>query len=154
MLDRYSQVADVAAFQGEIRRVMIETTRERCPNFDRPRTIEHTSLDAEDVTVDGKRLRGSRTNHERIIALQIDGVFYDDHYLEVSNGAGTYQDSYSTHNARVTWQSASESVRIAGWVKNLADEEYKSYALDLGILGATATYAPPRMYGLTASYHF
>jgi outer membrane receptor protein involved in Fe transport len=39
-------------------------------------------------------------------------------------------------------------------VKNFTDEEYKAYSLDLGILGATATYAPPRMYGLTAAYHF
>ena len=88
------------------------------------------------------------------IALQVDGVYYDDHYLEVSNGAGTLQESYGTHNARISWANRDDKLRISAWVKNFTDEEYKAYALDLGILGATATYAPPRMYGLTAGYHF
>ncbi len=88
------------------------------------------------------------------IALQMDGVYYDDHYLEVSNGAGTLQEAYSAHNARLSWWGMDDKLRISAWVKNLTDEEYKGYALDLGILGATATYAPPRMYGFTAGYHF
>ena len=89
------------------------------------------------------------------IALQVDGVYYDDQYLEVSNGGGTLQEAYGVTNARLSWEGLQDqSLRIAAWVKNLADEEYKAYSLDLGILGATATYAPPRMYGLTASYHF
>ncbi|MEM1111719.1 MAG: TonB-dependent receptor [Pseudomonadota bacterium] len=88
------------------------------------------------------------------IALQVDGVYYDDQFLEVSNAGGTSQEAYGVHNARLTWESQERAVRVAGWVKNLADEEYKIYSLDLGILGATVTYAPPRMYGLTASYHF
>jgi iron complex outermembrane receptor protein len=88
------------------------------------------------------------------ISLQLDGVFYDDQYLEVSNGAGTLQEAYGTHNARISWWGMDEKLRISAWVKNYTDEEYKGYALDLGILGATATYAPPRMYGVTAGYHF
>ncbi|MCZ6829713.1 MAG: TonB-dependent receptor [Gammaproteobacteria bacterium] len=88
------------------------------------------------------------------ISLQLDGVFYDDQYLEVSNGAGTLQEAYGTHNARISWWGMDEKFRITAWVRNYTDEEYKGYALDLGILGATATYAPPRMYGLTAGYHF
>ena len=88
------------------------------------------------------------------IALQVDGVYYDDQYLEVSNGAGTFQEAYSAHNARISWWGMDDKLRITAWVKNFTDEEYKGYALDLGILGATATYAPPRMYGLTAGYHF
>ncbi len=88
------------------------------------------------------------------IALQLDGVYYDDQFLEVSNGAGTRQKAYGVHNARLTWQGVNEKLRLSAWVRNLADEEYKAYSLDLGILGATATYAPPRMYGLTAAYHF
>ena len=39
-------------------------------------------------------------------------------------------------------------------VKNFTDEEFKNYALDLGILGATTTYAPPITYGVTAGYYF
>ena len=88
------------------------------------------------------------------IAFQLDGAFYDDQYLEVSNAAGTLQEAYDVHNARLTWTSVNESVRVSAWIKNLADEEYKNYALDLGVLGATVTYAPPRMYGLSASFRF
>ena len=88
------------------------------------------------------------------IALQVDGVYYDDHYLEVSNAAGSNQEAYGTTNLRLSWAGMDDKLRISAWVKNVSDEEYKGYALDLGILGATATYAPPRMYGLTAGYHF
>tara|TARA_R110002110_G_scaffold406421_1_gene626563 strand:- start:413723 stop:416134 length:2412 start_codon:yes stop_codon:yes gene_type:complete len=89
------------------------------------------------------------------IAFQVDGVFYDDQYLEVSNGGGTLQEAYSTHNARISWEGLSDQqLRVSAWVKNFTDEEYKSYSLDLGILGATATYAPPRMYGVTVGYYF
>lgn len=88
------------------------------------------------------------------IALQIDGVFYDDQYLEVSNAAGAAQDAYSTHNARLSWWGMEDKLRISAWVKNFSDEEYKAYALDLGILGATTTYGMPLTYGLTAGYHF
>jgi iron complex outermembrane receptor protein len=88
------------------------------------------------------------------VAFQIDGLFVDDQYLEVSNAAGALQESYDIHNARVSWESAEASVRLSAWVKNFTDEEYKNYALDLGILGATTTYAMPMTYGLTAGYHF
>jgi iron complex outermembrane receptor protein len=88
------------------------------------------------------------------IAFQVDGLFVDEQYLEVSNAAGALQASYDTHNARVSWESGESSVRLSAWVKNFTDEEYKSYALDLGILGATTTYAMPMTYGLTAGYYF
>ncbi len=88
------------------------------------------------------------------VAFQVDGLFVDEQYLEVSNAAGALQDSYDVHNARLSWESEESSVRISAWVKNFTDEEYKSYALDLGILGATATYGLPMTYGLTAGYYF
>jgi iron complex outermembrane recepter protein len=88
------------------------------------------------------------------VAFQVDGLFVDDQYLEVSNAAGSYQDGYDVHNARISWESGESAVRLSAWVKNFTDEEFKSYALDLGYLGATATYAPPITYGVTAGYHF
>jgi iron complex outermembrane receptor protein len=88
------------------------------------------------------------------VSLQFDGVYYDDQYLEVSNAAGSFQEAYGVHNARVSWWGMGEKLRVSAWVKNLTDEEYKNYALDLGILGATTTYGLPQTYGLTAGYHF
>lgn len=88
------------------------------------------------------------------IALQVDGAYYDDQWLEVTNSGGALQEAYSVSNARVTWVSASDSMQLTGWVKNFTDEEYKLYNLNLGILGSTAFYAPPRVYGVTATYRF
>lgn len=88
------------------------------------------------------------------IALQLDGVYYDDQYLEVTNGGGALQEAYGVTNANVSWTSQNESWKLKAWVKNLADEEYKLYGLDLGILGSTAVYAPPRWWGFTAAYSF
>ena len=88
------------------------------------------------------------------VAFQVDGLFVDDQYLEVSNAAGALQEGYDVHNARISWESSESTVRVSAWVKNFTDEEFKNYALDLGILGATSTYAPPVTYGVTAGYYF
>jgi iron complex outermembrane receptor protein len=88
------------------------------------------------------------------VAFQVDGLFVDDQYLEVSNAAGALQEGYDVHNARISWESSESAVRVSAWVKNFTDEEFKNYALDLGILGATSTYAPPITYGVTAGYYF
>lgn len=86
------------------------------------------------------------------VAVQLDGAYYADQYLEVTNGGAAFQSSYNVNNASVTW--ANEQWSIRAWVKNLADEEFKQYALDLGILGGTAVYAPPRWAGVTVGYNF
>ncbi len=88
------------------------------------------------------------------LALQVDGAFYDDQYLEVSNGGAALQKSYGTVNASATWTSSEERFRVTAWVKNLTDEVYKQYALDLGILGGTVVYAPPRWAGVNMSFNF
>jgi iron complex outermembrane receptor protein len=44
---------------------------------------------------------------------------------------------------------------IAGWVKNLANREYKSWGIDFGGLGfAGNTWAPPRTYGVEVGVKF
>ena len=88
------------------------------------------------------------------IALQLDGVYHDDQYLEVTNGGAAFQSSYSVMNARFTWLSQSEKWQASAWVRNLHDQVYKQYALDLGILGGTVFYAPPRWSGFNISYNF
>lgn len=88
------------------------------------------------------------------LALQLDGYYNGDQYLEVTAGGAARQEAYNVLNARATWTSASEQVMITGWVRNLTDEIYKQYALDLGILGGTVYYAPPTMVGLNLTYHW
>ncbi|NIB40780.1 TonB-dependent receptor [Pseudomaricurvus alkylphenolicus] len=86
------------------------------------------------------------------LALQVDGVAYDEQYLEGHNSAASTEDSYSVWNSSLTFTT--ENWRLSGWVKNLTDEEYRVYNLDFGSGGSTAMYAPPRWYGVTAEYSF
>ncbi len=88
------------------------------------------------------------------VAAQVDGVWYDDQFLEVTNGSGTIQEAYNVSNARLTYTSANDRFSVSGWVKNFTDETFKLYTLDLGDLGATSYYAPPITYGVTAKLGF
>ncbi|MEM9533133.1 MAG: TonB-dependent receptor [Pseudomonadota bacterium] len=87
-------------------------------------------------------------------AAQVDGVWYDDQFLEVTNGGAAFQQSYGVTNVSLSWTSSDENWLVKGWVKNVADEEYKLYGLDLGILGGTAVYGPPQWYGIDLTYSF
>jgi|TARA_B110000093_G_scaffold160212_1_gene180556 iron complex outermembrane receptor protein len=86
------------------------------------------------------------------LIFQVDGAFYGDQFLEVTNGQGTVQESYNVSNGSVTFQAGELSISL--WTKNMFDETYKAYSLDLGVLGATTYYAPPRTSGLTLKYNF
>lgn len=88
------------------------------------------------------------------LALQIDGVWNDDQFLEVTNGSGTVQKAYNVSNARVTWADSQDRFSVTAWVRNFTDEEYKLYSLDLGDLGATTFYAPPLTWGLTGRFNW
>ncbi len=88
------------------------------------------------------------------LAFQIDGNYNDDQWLEITNAGGSLQEAYNVTNARITWLSASESLELVAWVKNMFDEEYKIYNLNLGILGNTSQYAPPMMVGGQVRYNF
>jgi len=85
-------------------------------------------------------------------ALQFDGAYYGDQFLEVTNGSGTVQDAYNVSNVSVTYSTARFAVSI--WSKNVFDEIYKAYSLDLGLLGATTYYAPPRTTGISLKAFF
>jgi len=88
------------------------------------------------------------------VAFQIDGVYNDEQFLEVTNAEVSREDSYTVMNANVSLTTMDEALRVTAWVKNFTDEEYRIYNLDLGVLGATSFYAPPRWYGVTVNYSF
>lgn len=91
---------------------------------------------------------------ERALSLQLDGVHYAEQYLEVTNGGGSYQQAYGLSNLRLFYQSQGSSWQVSVFVKNITDEVYKQYSLDLGMLGATAYYAPGRTSGASVHYRF
>ncbi len=87
------------------------------------------------------------------LVFQFDGVYYGDQFLEVTNGSGTLQEAYNVSNLSISYDF-SEQTRLSIWAKNILDETYKLYSLDLGVLGATTYYAPPMTVGANLSYDF
>ena len=65
------------------------------------------------------------------------------------------QGAYWLLNATVTWRilsSAAGSMEVAGWVRNLTDEEYRSQSFDVteqGLGFVLDAYGAPRTYGIT-----
>ncbi len=86
------------------------------------------------------------------IAVQVDGAWNDDQFLELTNGPGTVQSSYNVTNLRASYVSNEEKYSVSLFARNVFDEEYKAYTLDLGSLGVTSYYAPPVTYGASFKY--
>ena len=65
------------------------------------------------------------------------------------------QSSYALTNARFTYSNEGGHWELSGWVKNLADKQYRVYNLDLSALGFDqGVYGPPRTYGATFNYRW
>ncbi len=89
------------------------------------------------------------------MAVQIDGNWNDDQYLEGTNSGVSFEDAYSVWNARLSYTSGDNSWTAAVWAKNFTDSEYRLYNLDLGLLGfVEQVYAPPRQIGGTVTYRW
>ncbi|RIV82666.1 TonB-dependent receptor [Aurantiacibacter xanthus] len=88
------------------------------------------------------------------VAAQVDGVWYDDQFLEVTNGLGSLQKAYNVTNASLSYQHAASGITVTAWGRNVFDKAYRAYALNLGILGVTSIYAPPATYGVTLKVPF
>lgn len=87
------------------------------------------------------------------MAAQLDGVYNDDQFLESHNGGSSIQESYASANASISYTSGSGHWDVRAWVKNLNDEDYAIYSLDIGGF-VIRQFAPPRWYGVTASYNW
>lgn len=88
------------------------------------------------------------------IALQVDGVYYDDQYLEVTNGLSSLQPGYGVLNLSAAWTSPDGGLSIEVFGKNVLDEEYRAYTLNLGVLGTTSVYGPPSTWGVRFGYEW
>ncbi|HET9630347.1 MAG TPA: TonB-dependent receptor [Novosphingobium sp.] len=88
------------------------------------------------------------------VAAQVDGVWYDDQFLEVTNGLGSLQKAYNVTNASLTYRHDGTGASITAWGHNIFNKAYRAYALNLGILGVTSIYAPPATYGVTLRVPF
>ncbi|MBL8268445.1 TonB-dependent receptor [Steroidobacter sp.] len=89
------------------------------------------------------------------MAVQLDGRWNDDQFLEGTNSEVSAEPAYSVWNGSLQYRTADESFRASLWVKNFTNEEYRVYNLDLGLLGfIQQVYGPPRQVGVTVSYHW
>lgn len=90
------------------------------------------------------------------IALQADGNWNDDQFIEGSNSLASLQESYAVFNLRATYTIFGDSDwEVSAWVKNVSDEEYLVYNLDLGFAGfVEQVYGAPRQAGISLKYDF
>lgn len=89
------------------------------------------------------------------MAVQTDYSWTDDFFFYAINEPVTHQDSYGVANARVSYTSGDESWQVALWAKNVLDEEYSAFRLDVSSLAiCSCAPAAPRWIGATASYRW
>jgi iron complex outermembrane receptor protein len=89
------------------------------------------------------------------IGLNASATYVDDFYFDVFNTDRFAQDGYWLSNARLQLTGNEENWHVAGWVKNLGDEEYATSAIDLSDFGFDyAHIGAPRTYGIELRYDF
>ena len=100
-------------------------------------------------------------------ALQIDGNYNSDQYLNLFNSAASEEQAYFVGNLRFSYTTADEKWTATAFVKNFTDTAHRLYLQDLaaGDLFApvdapvgggyiASVYAPPRWAGASVSYRF
>jgi iron complex outermembrane receptor protein len=89
------------------------------------------------------------------ISLQGDFSWVDDQFFDIANNPITHEDDYAVFNASLGFATGDGRYEIEGWVKNLTDEEYRTYAIPVTTLGFTQNmYGEPRWYGVTFSVNW
>ena len=104
------------------------------------------------------------------LVARYDAVWQATTYFDASEGVGLgdsdgnsflprdtiAQVPYWLHNVRGAWRSPGGTFEIAGWVRNLGNEAYKTFAFDASSFRATTVYfvGDPRTYGLSLLIQF
>jgi outer membrane receptor protein involved in Fe transport len=99
-----------------------------------------------------------------------DGVWTDVNYFDATEGRGIpnqeginflpentiAQPDFWLHNVRASYRTPGGQVEIAGWVRNLTNESYKTFAFDGSTFNNTSIYfvGDPRTYGGTLTINF
>jgi outer membrane receptor protein involved in Fe transport len=104
------------------------------------------------------------------LTLRYDGVWTDKTYYDATKGSGLgnedgdaflpdntiAQPAYWLHNLRATWRSVEGRLEVAGWVRNIENQEYKQFAFDGSSFQSTTIYfvGDPRTYGMSLMVKF
>ena len=77
-------------------------------------------------------------------------------YLDPQGVELLSQPAYWLFGARLAYRTPDEKIEVAGWVDNLADEQYLVDVFDLTRQFRTIlqVYGDPRTFGATISYRF
>jgi iron complex outermembrane recepter protein len=87
--------------------------------------------------------------------VQLDFANKSDYFANVSNLPIIAIDGYTVANARVGFGAADGRWQVALWSRNLFDEEYATYAVDLASTRrALRHFGYPRTYGAEFVYHW
>jgi outer membrane receptor protein involved in Fe transport len=105
-----------------------------------------------------------------VLTARYDGVWTDTTYYDATRGVGipnaaneeflpdttVAQRPYWLHNVRLAYRPPGGRVEIAGWVRNLTNQAYKTFAFDGSTFNRTTIYfvGDPRTYGGTVSVSF
>jgi outer membrane receptor protein involved in Fe transport len=104
------------------------------------------------------------------ISFRYDGVWTDKTYYDATGGTGLgnengdpflpdntiAQPAYWLHNLRATWRSQEGRLELAGWVRNIENTSYKTFAFDGSTFQSTTIYfvGDPRTYGVSMFLRF
>lgn len=104
------------------------------------------------------------------VTARWDGVWTDTTYYDATRGRGIpnpqgiaflpedtiAQKPFWLHNLRLTYQPLGGQVEIAGWVRNVTNEVYKTFAFDASTFSQTSIFfvGDPRTYGGSINIRF
>jgi iron complex outermembrane receptor protein len=75
-------------------------------------------------------------------------------YLDPQKLDPISQEPYWLHNARLAYRTENEKIEVAGWVRNITDQQYKVDVFDVSREFSTIleVWGDPRTYGVTLTY--
>ena len=89
------------------------------------------------------------------LTAQVDGVYYDKQYAQISNAPNTQISAYGTANARLSFRPRTADVDVAVFARNVFDSHHPNYAFDLAIAGYTELdLTNPRILGVEVTLGF
>ena len=104
------------------------------------------------------------------ITARYDGTWTDTSYYDATKGRGIPnteniqflpeetigQPAFWLHNLRLSYRLPDDRMEIAGWVRNLTDTPYKTFAFDASTFNNTSIYfvGDPRTIGASVVIHY
>ena len=104
------------------------------------------------------------------LTVRYDGTWTDKTFFDQTKGTGIGnlfgekflpdntigQEAFWLHNMRLSWRSADDRIELAGWIRNIENKRFKTFAFDATPFQNTTIFfvGDPRTYGLSASIKF